>query len=440
MNTSTTSKQRPANGLPDGPKGWAGLKAILEFQRRGLVFLEEMARKYGPVAALHFLHIRVYLISNPDLIAEILVNQRDNFLKANNTERGQLFFGNPMQTNSGDQAKRQRQMMTSLFRQERIRLFGSKIAAQTSAMLDKWQAGETRNISQEISTLALNISIELHFGTPSEDAIKRIREPLLTALELVEDFLAPPLWMPTSRNSRFSASMAALDKEVYALINDFRANRNTDRVDLLAGLVGIKDESGQGFSDQQIRDELVSMLSAGYVPTALSVNQTLRLLADHPEVDAQAGQELKAVLGQGLATADNLAQLPYLNKVTKESLRLRPPAGVMLRIGTEDGWVDGWRIPAKTKVFLSQWVMQHLPEYFDQPDKFIPERWTPELTSSLPNFVYFPFGWGSRACMGQIWGMMEIQLILALILQRFRLVQPNAGKNGDVSFVLEARH
>jgi cytochrome P450 len=436
--TPTISKPRSANGRPDGPSGWAALKAIQEFKRRGLHFLLEISQQYGPIAALSLFHLRYYLVSDPDLIAEILVAQRENFPKSKGTTRARVFFGNAMQINSGDLAKRQRQMMTGLFRQERIRLFGSKIAAQTSAMLDKWRPGEVRNITQDIWALSLDISIELTFGTPSEAAIKRIREPFLTSIALVEDVLTTPLWIPTARNRRFTNAMAAFDKEVYELINACRQG-GEDRNDLLAGLVSLNDDTGQGLSTKQIRDELISMLAASYSPTAISLNQTFRLLAENPEVDVQIAQELLGMQGV-LPTADNLTQLPYILKVTKESLRLCPPAGAMVRIGIEDSWVDGWRIPAKTRVFVSQWVMQHSPKYFTDPERFKPERWTSELTSSLPNYVYFPFGWGSRACLGQVWGMMELQLILSLILQRFRLTSPSTGTAGDMNFTLEARY
>jgi len=430
---STGQEYRPADGRAPGPRGFGVWRALLEFKRKKVAFLEDAARQYGPVAAIHCFGFKAYLVTRPDLIDQVLAQRRDNYLKSRGTKRARLFFGNPMQTNNGETARHQRQMMGGLFRQERIRLFADTMAGQTQALLARWSPGQTRNISQDILALTLDIALRLHFGALDESLAAKIRQPFLAAIGLLDDFLAPPLWLPTPANRRFSQAMAELDAEVYGLIAAARRDGTEGRRDLLAGLVSAKDSQGKGFSDKQIRDELVSMLSAGYFPTATAIIQTLRLLAAHPDVDAQLALELSDVLQGKPPTADDLSQLPYTGKVVKESLRLCPPAGGMVRIVEQDDWLDGWKIPAGATVFISQWVMHHSPDYFDDAGQFKPERWTPELAASLPNFVYFPFGWGSRACIGQVWGLMEIQLILALILQRFRLASPQPSPGGGVT-------
>jgi cytochrome P450 len=426
-------RPRPADGRAPGPKGLGVLRAFLEFKRKGVEFLEQGARQYGPVAGLHFFGFKVYLVTRHDLIDHILVRHRDNYLKSAGTARAKLFFGHSMQTKNGEPARQQRQLMGGLFRPERIRLFGETMAEKAQAMAEGWRDGETRNISQDVLALTLDIAIALHFGELDGPTAARIRESFLAAIGLLDDFLALPVWVPTPGSRRFLQAMAALDAEVYALIAACREGGGEARRDLLAGLVSLKDGAGQGLSDKQIRDELVSMMAAGYFPTAVAVIQTLRLLAAHPDVDARMAQELATVLGGKRPAADDLGRLPYTGMVVKESLRLCPPAGGMVRIVDQEDWLDGWRIPAKSMVFISQWVMHHSPEYFDEPGAFRPERWTSELSSSLPNFVYFPFGWGSRACIGQVWGLTEVQLILATVLQRFKLVPPGGGQGGGVT-------
>lgn len=419
--------QKPANAQVPGPKGFDVLWALLEYRRKGVVFLEEVARKYGPVVGVRLLGLSVFVVSRPDLIEYMLVQNRDNYLKWPGTVRARMFFGSPMQTNNGELARRQRQTMSSLFRPERVRLFGETMADCTERRLADWRHGETRNINQDMQDLTMDIAMRLHFGAVEEPALNKIRRDFLEAISLLDDFLKPPLWFPTLGNRRFSALMAELDAGIGALVKARREHSGEGVSDLLSGLVSLRDGNGQALPDKQIRDELISMLSAGYFPTATALTQTLRLIAAHPDVDARLVGELHEVLGDRPPVVDDLGNLPYLGKVVKESLRLCPPAGGMVRIVAQDDHIDGWRIPAKSKVFVSQWVMQHSPDYFADPERFLPERWTPEFSASLPDFVYFPFGWGSRACIGQVWGLMEIQLILAKVLQRFKLVAPSAA-------------
>jgi cytochrome P450 len=435
MNTNipvTNQKQRPADARVPGPKGFDVLCALLEYRRKGVVFLEESARKYGPVVGLQLPRSKVFLVSRPDLIAYMLVQNRDNYLKWPGTVRARMFFGSPMQTNNGELARRQRQTMSSLFRPERVRLFGETMASCTDRGLADWRLGETRNISRDMQDLTMDIAMLLHFGDTEKPALDKIRRAFLEAIGLLNDFLKPPLWFPSAGNRRFYAVMAELDAEIGALIKACREQGGDGQNDLLSGLVSLRDAEGLGLPDKQIRDELISMLSAGYFPTATALTQTLRLLALHPDVDAQVAGELREVLGGRPPVADDLGNLPYLGAVVKESLRLCPPAGGMVRIAAQEDTIDGWRIPAKSMVFVSQWVMHHSPDYFTEPERFMPERWTPDFSSSLPDFVYFPFGWGSRACIGQVWGLMETQLILAKVLQRFKLAAPDAA-SGNVT-------
>ena len=428
----SNQSQRPADARVPGPKGLDVLRVLLEFRRKGVVFLVEAARKYGPVVGLKLPGLKVFLVSRPDLIDYMLVQNRDNYLKWPGTVRARFFFGSPMQTNNGELARRQRQTMSSLFRPERVRLFGETMTSNTERRLANWCLGETRNISQDMQDLTMDIAMQLHFGDEEEPALDKIRRAFLEAIGLLDDFLKPPLWLPTAGNRRFSAVMAELDVTIGTLIKARREQGGKETNDLLSGLLSLRDTEGHGLPDKQIRDELLSMLSAGYFPTATALTQTLRLLATHPEVDAQLAGELREVLGNRPPVADDLGNLPYLGKVVKESLRICPPAGGMVRIVAQEDCIDGWRIPPNSMVFVSQWVMQHSPEYFADPERFMPERWTPEFSSSLPDFVYFPFGWGSRACIGQVWGLMEIQLILIKVLQRFKLVAPSAA-SGSVT-------
>jgi cytochrome P450 len=196
--------------------------------------------------------------------------------------------------------------------------------------------------------------------------------------------------------------------------------------DLLTLLLTARDEDGNSMSDQQLRDEVITLLLAGHETTALNLSWTWYLLAQNPAVEAKLHAELDAVLGGRLPSARDIAKLQYTDRVIRETLRLYPPAWRIFRRTEEPFTIGDYALPAGSNIVLSQWVTQRDPRWFSEPERFYPDRWSEETAAKLPRFAYFPFGGGPRVCIGAGFAMMEATLLLATIAQRFRMrLAPN---------------
>jgi cytochrome P450 len=210
-----------------------------------------------------------------------------------------------------------------------------------------------------------------------------------------------------------------IDDLVYRVIAARRAGE--PREDLLGTLLAARDDDGAPMSDQQLRDEVITLFLAGHETTALALAHTFYLLSKNPDVERRLHAEVVSVLGGRLPSADDVRALPYTERVLKEVLRLYPPAWTTGREAAEEVEIGGYRIPKGAQILTSQWVVHRDPRWFPNPEGFDPDRWTPERAKGLPRFAYFPFGGGPRICIGNHFAIMEATLILAIIMQRFRI-------------------
>jgi len=238
------------------------------------------------------------------------------------------------------------------------------------------------------------------------------------------------LRIPTPTRKRHFLAVEKLNEVVYALIARGReklkdgegsAQEASGAKDLLTLLLTARDDDGNSMSDQQLRDEVITLLLAGHETTALNLSWTWYLLAKYPEVEKKLHAELDAVLGGRPPSAADLPKLQYTDRVIRETLRLYPPAWRIFRRTEEPLEVGEYVLPAGANIVLSQWVTQRDPRWFSEPDRFNPDRWSEEAAAKLPRFAYFPFGGGPRVCIGAGFAMMEATLLLATIAQRFRM-------------------
>jgi len=401
------------------------------------------AAEFGDIFYYRAAWLHVYFLNHPDLIEEVLVRNPRNFLKDRVVRNSRWFFGEGLLTNEGDSWLRQRRLSAPAFHRERVSAYANIMTSYAQQMLANWKNGETLDIHQEMMRLTLQIVVRALFNVEAEQTAE-----ISSALNLIMSnttgvrILLPPIarYLPTPRMISFRRAVARMDHTVYKIIAQQRADK-IDSGDLLSMLISARDEDGSKMSDRQLRDEVLTFLIAGHETTALGLTWTWHLLAQHPEVEVKLHQELDRVLGGREPEFSDLPALTYTERVIKESMRLYPPAWSLARTVISDFELRGYRIPAGANVVMSQWIMHRSPTYFREPEKFDPDRWSPERAQKLPRFAYFPFGGGPRQCIGASFAMMEATLLLATIAQQFQLDSvPGHPVVLVPSFTLRPRH
>ena len=415
---------------PPGPKGIPLIGNLLEARRDPLRFVLNLARDYGDVARYRLGIYTGYLVNHPDYIQHVLQLNHQNYSKENYTyQMLRPVLGKGLLTSDGPHWLRQRRLIQPAFKRKRLADFGTLITTATIELLEDWDSRAAQNrpidVAEEMRHLTLRIIGETLFGTDVSVESGRIGTAFTSLNEDVtyrlKTVFVPPLWVPTPRNLAFRRARTELDAIVYAVIANRRQSGDSGS-DLLGMLLAARDEAnGEGMTDQQLRDEVMTLMLAGHETTATALTWTWYLLSEHPRVVQRMWAELDDVLGGRIPTVDDLPALVYMKQVIQESLRLYPPVWIISRTAIDDDRVGPYEIPAGTVVLLSQYVTHRHPDFWGNPEHFEPERFSPERTANRHRYAYFPFGGGPRLCIGDNLAMMEIQLILATIAQRYRL-------------------
>ncbi|MDT5122570.1 MAG: hypothetical protein QOC96_2052 [Acidobacteriota bacterium] len=419
--------------VPHGPKGNFILGVMPEFNRDSLAFLEKLQREYGDIVRTRFFYVPAYFLYHPDHIERVLATNNKNFIKplSFRTPFFNRLVGNGLLTSEGDFWRRQRRLAQPAFHRERISAYGKMMVRDAEQMMVTWQTGETRDVHRDMMRLTMEIVTHTLFNVDVTDDAEKVAKALAV---LVEPFgsQATLKWildnrLPTSANRRFHQTAAQLDEVIYRIIAARRASGDKDQGDLLSMLLQAHDEDdGSRMTDQQLRDEVITLFLAGQETTALALSWAWYLLARHPEAESRFWQEIEEVLGNRAPEAADMPRLKFTEMIAKESLRLYPPAYVVGRQAVNDCEIGGYFVPACMQMFMPTWVVHRDPRFFADPNEFKPERWTPEFISALPKYAYFPFGGGPRVCIGNTFAMMEVVLLLATIAQKFHLrLAPN---------------
>ncbi|MBK6464739.1 MAG: cytochrome P450 [Myxococcales bacterium] len=407
-----------------------------------LGFLRRLTDEYGDVVQLKIFGRDYFLVNHPEDIEDVLVKQsavmgRDEYVVV--LERA---LGQGLLTSSGELWRRQRKLMAQAFTPRRIRDYGESMARVTASALG-YEDGEIINIHVEMARITMEVVAAVLFGAtlrPSDlEMVGESLEVLNTFFaNSPEAMLKVPGWVPTPLNRKVAAAVKRLDGLIYSILAARRAERaqraaqglepsapegqrDGQKEDLLGVLLTAQDEGGGTMSDQQLRDEAMTLFLAGHETTALALAYTFYLLSTHPSVEQRVREELDRVLGDRLPTADDAKQLVFTERVLKESMRLYPPAWTTGRQAEADVVVGGYRVPKGSQLLLCQWIVHRDRRFFPDPEAFDPDRWLPERAKNLPKFAYFPFGGGPRVCIGSHFAMMEATLILAVVLQRYHL-------------------
>ena len=410
---------------PPGPKGSFILGVMPEFNRDTLAFITR-CRDYGEVVRARFFYLTCYFLYHPDDIEYVLSTNAKNFIKSMSV-RSNFFhrlIGNGLLTSEGDFWRRQRRLAQPAFHRQRISAYGETMVEYAERMISTWREGETRDIHREMMRLTLEIVAKTLFNADVSGDADRVGTILS---QIVKPFASQATlkWildnrLPTPAHRRFHRLAKQIDEIVYRIIDE-RRRSGRDEGDLLSVLLQAQDEDGSQMTNQQLRDEVMTLFLAGHETTALTLSWAWYLLGRDPEAERKFHEELETVLRGRTPAFSDLPQLKYTEMIAKESMRLYPPAYGVGREAIEECTIGGYRIPARSQIFAFSWVTHRDPRFFNQPERFWPERWTEEFTNSLPKYAYFPFGGGPRICIGNYFATMEIVLVLATIGRKFKL-------------------
>ena len=415
---------------PPGPRSRYPGAHLLAFRRDALGFLTRVAREYGDIAHGTLGRTHLYLLNHPDYVKDVLVTSHRRFTGLA-FEAVKSITGEGLLSAQGEVHRQHRRLMQPAFHHDRLLAYGATMVQHARRWCDGQRDGAKMALRGEMRRLTLGIVGETMFGATDGTAADDVRgfidagAALFGPLTLFLPFARHMERLPLPSARRFVAARERLDTRVYRMLCERRAH-GMDRGDLLSMLLLAQDEEGdgQGLTDRQIRDEVVTIFLAGHETTASALTWSWDLLAQHPEAERRLHAELDAVLGDRPPPPNDLPQLPYANGVFAEALRLYPTAAMIFRRALEDHAVGGYVIPKGGVVMLSQYVMHRDPRFYPDPDVFDPDRWAPEVRAGRPRYCYFPFGGGPRVCIGEGFASMEGVLVLATVAQRWRLRLP----------------
>ncbi|MBE3558192.1 MAG: cytochrome P450 [Ktedonobacteraceae bacterium] len=446
--TRDTTSTKPAGQAP-GPAWYTAFGNTLRMQRDPLHFLLEAARQYGDVVHLSLIFGTFYLINHPDGVKHVLQENNRNYDK-NVFDYNILrqLLGRGLLTDDGESWLRQRRLMQPAFHRQRIAAFGTLMSDATVDMLERWsaraKADEPLDIAQEMVRLTLKIVGQALFDLDLSAETDTVGQAFLTVNRHLSEYLYQPfvpLGVPTPRNRRFWAASRELNQVVDEIIQQRRL-RNEDTGDLLSMLLLARDEeTGQGMDDRQLRDEVLTLLLAGHETTSNALSWTWYLLSQHPGVEQRLREELDRVLAGRLPTVNDLPELPYSRMVIEEAMRLYPPAWAFSRNVLKGDEIGGYRIPRGSIVLLCPYTTHRHPAFWHEPERFDPERFAAGQVANRPRYAYFPFGGGPRQCIGNNFALIEAQIILTTVLQRYSLhLAPHAVVQPEPLITLRPRY
>src|SRR4051794_38889326 len=410
--------------VPPGPRRRIPFAGLLNYRRGPLQFFQKLAQEYGDISFFKLGPQDAYFLNHPDLIKEVLVTNSENFMKGLALQRAKRLLGEGLLTSEGEFHRRQRRLAQPAFHRARIAAYGESMIEHAVRAQSRWRDGATVDMSAEMMRLTLGIVGTTLFAADVEENSAEVGEAMTVVMELFNTITIPFFELleklPLPQLRRFDTARGKLDKIIYHLIDE-RRHSDDDRGDLLSMLLLTQDDEGDGgrMTDAQLRDELLTIFLAGHETTANAMTWTWYLLSQNEAAEAKLHTELDDVLAGLLPQVADLPRLTYTEMVLAESMRLYPPAWALGRMSIADCEIAGYHVPRKALVLMSQYVMHRDGRYFDQPDRFDPDRWTVEAREQRPQFSYFPFGGGNRRCIGEGFARMEGILLLATLAQRW---------------------
>ena len=380
--------------------------------------LKNIHEKYPEIVHMRLGVADFYLLTSPDLVQEVLVTKQSNFIKGRYLQKTKRVFGEGLLTSEGEFHHRERRLVQPAFHTKRLNEYAKIMTSYSQKTLENWHDGQILDIHLEMTKLTMSIVTRCLFGTDVEPG--QISKDLSSIIDYFARLSSPlsGLYQKLPSNKKYAESINRIDSLILELTKKRQDSRPNS--DLLSMLLQAKDESGKNMSDSQIRDEVLILFAAGHETTANALTWTWYLLSQNPIVESKMSDEVSS-LTQNPSYSD-ISKLSYTTNVFAESMRLYPPAWVLVREAVKDSEIGGYRIPKHAQVIMSQYVNHHDPRFFSNPEVFEPDRWTAEFKKELHKFAYFPFGGGPRSCIGEPFAWMEGTLILATISKNWKML------------------
>lgn len=415
------------------------IEIVPAFFKRGILgTFSYYSEKYGSCYKLNLpFNNQLVVLSHPDAVERVLRGNSKNYPKGNVYDGARLLLGNGLVTSEGEQWQRNRKLCQPAFNNEHIEHYLDAMSACTDSLIEKWMKniGQTIDLQQDMNDLTLEIVGATLFGQDLSDQSRTAGKAFSAALKGIgtrgPGNLSVPLWLPTPGNISFYLARKRLKQLVKQIIQNFRADKSKQNEDTLLGsLMNARDENGNGMSDSQLHDEVVTIYLAGFETTSMTLTWAFYVLNNEQEVDGRLRADL-AKLTEDNITLDAMKKLTYTPLFLNELLRLYSPVWTIARNIIQTDTVCGYEVPIKnTFVLISPFITHRLKEFWDEPEAFRPERFSPENNKNRHPFSYYPFSSGARVCIGKHFSLFETTLILSKLLRQFKVVidKPEAIK------------
>jgi cytochrome P450 len=423
---------------PPGPdlRRFAALRA---FRNDPLGLLERLAT-YGDVVRIDVPGSAAYLLNHPDLVRDVLVGEHRSFHKGPTIRAAKILLGESLLTSEDEIHLRQRRLIQPMFHHERIATYAASMVGLAERAAGEWSDGEPVDVQAEMSALTLAVVGDTLFGTDVDERQSATVRRALTDTLGMFDRVYSPLFrllvrLPSPTMRRYRRVESDLNRVIADMIAERRAAGATGD-DLLSLLLRAR-EDGAGMTDEQVRDEALTLFLAGHETTAIALTWTWWLLARNPEAEARLHAELDAALPDRVPSVADLPELPYTQAVISESIRLRPPAWAIGRTAIAGHRANGYSIDQGSIVVISPWLLHHDPRWWPKPASFRPERWL-DADLERPRYAFIPFGGGPRVCIGEPFARLEAAMLLASIARRWRFASPT-DREPDIQAVITLR-
>lgn len=423
--------------VPVAPGRWPFLGHTPAMLRKRFEFTSSL-REHGEVVKIHLGPMPAYFVTSPRLTYHVLVTEGANFRKGAMFDKFRPYLGTGLLLSDGDFHRRQRRLIQPAFHRDRIARYVGTMTRAATELASSWQAGEVRMIDEDMQALAVTIVGEALFST--EIGARAIAEARRSVFVIIKQGMIRALspgfveHLPVPGNRQFDEAIARMRAIVFEVIANWRAE-GVDHGDLLSTLLLARDESGDGMTDEQTYDEVLSLLTGGIETTAIALAWAFHEIARDPGIERRVHAEVDEVLSGRPVSVDDVAKLTYTAQVVNEVLRMYP-VWILMRRATKDVELGDVRIPAGAEVVVSPHALHFDPASYASPEVFDPDRWAPGRPE-VPRGAFVPFGAGARKCVGYTFAQHEIVIAVATVAARWRLV-PVPGQPVRVKFTSAA--